>query len=145
MLFITSRICAATPKRKVESSLAPGADLEVKTFPPLAFKFEASQNRKSGCGSHDCRSGFRLTQIAVGCRQRLCYTMQCQRAGSAVYEPLRHGGTCVSSRCGLEKRQVWPNIAARRLVAFPDCGLSRLRRVSGLCQLGGVPEQPLHL
>ena len=62
-----------------------------------------------------------------------------------VRESLRLGGACVGSRRSLERRQVWPNIAARRLVAFSDGGLSRLRRVSGLCQLGGVPEHPLHL
>ena len=62
-----------------------------------------------------------------------------------VCESLRRGGTCVSSRYRLERRQVWPNIAARRLVAFSDGSLPGFRRVSGLCQLGGVPEQPLHL
>src|SRR6266567_1115934 len=62
-----------------------------------------------------------------------------------VCESLRHGGTCVSSRSSLERRQVWANIAARRLVAFSDGNSPGFRRVSGLCQLGGVPEQLLHL
>src|SRR6266568_6791023 len=72
--------------------------------------------------------------------------MRCHRAGRGTAcefpPPWRDD---VSSRYCLEKWQVWPNIAARRLVAFSDGSLPRLRRVSGLCQLGGVSEQPLHL
>src|ERR1700728_2934881 len=67
------------------------------------------------------------------------------REGRSLRMPLRRGGPCVSSRRSLERRQVWPNIAARRLVAFSDGSPLGLRRVSRLCQLGGVPEQPLHL
>src|SRR5271168_1051866 len=62
-----------------------------------------------------------------------------------ICESLRRGGTCVNSRRSLEKRQVWPNIKARRLVAFSGGSLSGFRSVSGLCQLGRIPEQPLHL
>ena len=62
-----------------------------------------------------------------------------------ICESYRHGGTYVSSRCGLEKRQVWRNIKARRLVAFSGGSLSGFRRVSGIRQLGRIPEQSLHL
>jgi hypothetical protein len=67
------------------------------------------------------------------------------REGRSLRMPLRRGGICVSSRHSLEKRQVRPNIAARRLVAFSDGNPLGFRRISRLCQLGGVPEQPLHL
>ena len=67
------------------------------------------------------------SQMAGGWRQSFCYTIRCHRAGRAQScESLRHGGTCVSSRYSLEKRQVWPNIAARRLVAFSGGNLSRV-------------------
>ena len=67
------------------------------------------------------------------------------REGRSLRMPLRRGGTCVSSRHSLERRQVWPNVAARQLVAFSNGNLFGFRRVSRLCQLGGVRKHPLHL
>src|SRR5579863_2058663 len=75
------------------------------------------------------------------------FAIECDAIGrdGHICESLRQGGTCVGSRHRVERRQVRSNIAARRLVAFPCGNFHGFRCISDLCQLGSIPEQPLHI
>src|SRR5258708_5010002 len=77
--------------------------------------------------------------------ESLLYNAKPQAGMAPVCDSLPHGGACVSSPHRLERRQIRPNIAARRLVAFSSPKFSGVRRISYLCPLGGISEQPLHV
>src|SRR5215467_8012612 len=61
-----------------------------------------------------------------------------------------HGNACQRGlpfrrACRLEERRLWPDFAARSMVAVSDAGVSRPRRLPGLCELGCLAEPELHL
>src|ERR1700729_1840125 len=60
----------------------------------------------------------------------------------AIPLPWREDG---GSRCRLERRQLRPDVSARRMVAFAVGGSHRVEHLCGVLHVGCTPEQPLHI